>query len=256
MSGLTPQTGSVFVDQDEVPLLQARVGLSNVGLSFEQTHDGSVESVPSTANYQKDLPLGVVGLKAHVLTRLMDDGLHVELDARWGSYSLRTKAPNADPSSDSEESYSTKSHGLSNVLFGAKYRHPVEIGGVLARVEGGLWFHRSNMLSFTYDETRAGAQQVGQMIQGARVGAGLGLSLGIVESTVTVAETFAPAPVATHVGLSADTELGFVEVAGRPLSVRLDWSMMFRHVNRSIQGIDVTLSDRLHTIGLSAGIDL
>jgi hypothetical protein len=252
------QTGSAFVDQNDVPFLQARVGLSSVGLSFEQTHqdEEGLATIPSGATYEKGLPIGVVGLKAHVLARLMDDGLHVELDARWGSYSVRTKAPSASSGSSDEESFLTKSHALSNVVAGAKYRHPFDIGTIAARVEGGAWFHRSNMLSFAYDETRGGAQQLSQTLQGARIGAGVGLSLAGVEGNLLVAETFAPAPVATHLGFSADTELDFIEVAGRALSVRLDWAMMLRHVNRSIEGVDVRLSDRLHSIGLSAGIDL
>ena len=251
-------TGSAFVDQEEVPFLQARLGLSSVGLSFEQTHqdEEGLATVPSDAAYKKGLPLGVVGLKAHVLARVMDDSLHVELDARWGSYALRTKAPNASSASSDEESFSTKSHSLTNVLAGAKYRHPFEVSSIAARVEGGMWFHRSNMLSFAYDETRGGAQQLSQTLQGARIGAGLGLVLAGIEGTFLLAETFAPAPVATHFGFSADADLDFIELAGRDLSIRLDWSMMLRHVNRTVQGVDVKLTDRLHTIGISAGIDL
>jgi hypothetical protein len=71
-----------------------------------------------------------------------------------------------------------------------------------------------------------------------------------------VAETFAPKPVDTHVGLSVDTALGLIDFGGRPVSIRLDWAMDWKHVNLELDGVDVKLRDQTHVLGLSAGFDL
>jgi hypothetical protein len=184
-----------------------------------------------------------LGLKANVLTRLMDDQLHMELDARWGRYKLLAGE-------------STKGHNLSNLLLGAKYRHPLELAGQTVYAEGGLWLHRAGILSFKYNPERTAALQVGQGIMGARVGGGLGGQLGGVHFGLLAAETFAPTPVNTHVGVSLDTTLGLVDLGGRPVSLRLDWAMDWKHVNLELEGIDVKLRDHSQVLGLSAGIDL
>jgi hypothetical protein len=238
------QTGSAYVDQQDVPFLQARVGFSNVGLNFTQSHSDVGETIiPSSASYEKTLPSGVVGLKAHLLTRLLDDQLHVEVDARWGRYKLMAGD-------------STKGHNLSNLLVGAKYRTPVELAGVAMFAETGLWFHQAGILSFKYNPDRTAANQVSQGITGARAGAGLGAGFRGLNFGLLVAETFAPKPVDTHVGLSVDTALGLIEFGGRPVSIRLDWAMDWKHVNLELDGVDVKLRDQTHVLGLSAGFDL
>ena len=238
------QTGSAYVDQQDVPFLQARVGFSNVGLNFTQSHsDNETITIPKSAGYEKTLPSGVFGLKAHLLTRLMDDQIHVELDARWGRYKLTAGD-------------STKGHNLSNLLAGAKYRAPVELAGLSMFAEGGLWFHQSSILSFKYNPDRTAANQVGQGITGARAGAGLGAQFKGLHFGLLVAETFAPKPVDTHVGVSVDTALGLIDFGGRPVSIRLDWAMDWKHVNLELDGVDVKLRDQSHVLGLSAGIDL
>jgi hypothetical protein len=237
------QTGSVYVDQQDVPFLEARVGLSNVGLDFTQRHEGDAQSVPTEADYQKGLPGGVVGLKARAVVRLLDDSLHLELDARWGPYKLTSGAR-------------PKTHGLSSLLAGAKYRYPLELGGMSLYAEGGLGLHRTGILSFEYNQDRTAALQVGQSITGARVGAGLSAKVGPVNLGLLLAETFAPAPVVSHIGLSIDTPLGLVDLGGRPVLIRVDWAMEWRHVTVEMESIEVKLRDRLHVLGLSAGIDL
>ena len=239
----TAATGSAYVDQEETPFLQARAGLSTVGIEFSQTHDGAADSIPPEAEYSRGLPLGVVGLNAHLRARLMEDALHVEVDGRWGRYGLQTGEV-------------TRKHSLTHVLAGARYRHPVEAGAVALRVEGGLWFHRTDMLSFKYNPDRTGANQIGQNLTGVRVGAGASSRLGPVDLSVLVAETFAPTPVDTHLGLSIDTPLGMVEVDGRPVFLRVDWATEFRHVGLTLEGIEVRLNDRLSVLALSAGFDL
>lgn len=237
-------TGSAYVDQQDVPFLQARVGFSNVGLQFSQAHsDPDTSGIPPEADYEKGLPSGVIGLKAHVLTRLMDDQLHVELDARWGRYKLAAGE-------------STKGHNLSNLLLGAKYRKPMDLAGRTLFVEGGLWLHRTGILSFKYNPERTAALQVSQGIMGARAGVGLGGQLGGFHLGLLLAETFAPMPVDTHVGLSLDTQLGLLDLGGRPVSIRVDWAMDWKHVNLELEGVDVKLRDQSQILGLTAGIDL
>ena len=243
--GVTPTvaTGSAYVDQEETPFLQARVGLSSVGIQFSQTHDGTADVIPPEADYKRGLPMGIVGLNAHLRTRLMEDALHIEVDGRWGRYGLQTGDV-------------TKKHSLTHFVAGARYRHPVDAGAMAIRVEGGLWFHRTDILSFRYNEDRTSANQIGQNMTGVRVGAGASTRLGPMDFSVLVAETFAPAPVDTHLGLSLDTKLGMVEVDGRPVFLRVDWATEFRHVGLTMEGIDVRLNDRLSVVGLSAGFDL
>ena len=236
-------TGSAYVDQEEVPFLQARVGLSSVGIQFSQSHDGAADVIPPEAGYTRSLPLGVVGLNGHLRTRLMDDSLHIEVDGRWGRYGLQTGDV-------------TKKHSLTHLLAGARYRHPVDAGSLAVRVEGGLWFHRTDILSFRYNEDRTSANQIGQNMTGVRVGAGASSRVGPVDLSILVAETFAPSPVDTHLGISLDTKLGMVEVDGRPVFLRIDWATEFRHVGLTLEGIDVRLNDRLSVLGVSAGFDL
>ena len=237
-------TGSAYVDQQDVPFLQVRVGFSNVGLRFSQAHsDSNAQTIPPEATYEKSLPNGILGLKAHILTRLMDDQLHMELDARWGRYKLLAGE-------------STNGHNLSNLLLGAKYRHPLELAGRSVYAEGGLWLHRAGILSFKYNPDRTAALQISQGILGARAGAGFGGQIGGVHFGLLVAESFAPKPVNTHVGVSLDTTLGLVDLGGRPVSLRLDWAMDWKHVNLELEGIDVKLRDQSQVLGLSAGIDL
>jgi hypothetical protein len=173
----------------------------------------------------------------------MDDALHIEVDGRWGRYGLQTGDV-------------TKKHSLTHLLAGARYRHPVDAGAMAIRVEGGLWFHRTDILSFKYNPDRTGANQIGQNVSGVRVGAGASSRLGPVDLSVLVAETFAPSPVDTHISVSLDTKLGMVEVDGRPVYLRVDWATEFRHVGLNLEGIDVRLNDRLNVLGLSAGFDL
>jgi hypothetical protein len=237
-------TGSTYVDQQDVPFLQARVGFSNVGLRFSQAHsDPDTSGLPPEAGYEKGLPSGIIGLKTHVLTRLVDDQLHMELDARWGRYKL-------------EAGESTKGHNLSNLLLGAKYRKPMELAGLPLFAEAGLWLHRAGILSFKYNPERTAALQVSQGIVGARAGLGLAGQLGGFNFGLLVAETFAPKPVDTHVGLSLDTTLGLLDLGGRPVSIRVDWAMDWKHLNLELEGVDVKLRDQSQILGLTAGIDL
>ena len=245
-------TGSVYIDQADVPFLQARVGFSTTGISFAQTHDSEDNSViPSSASYSRGLGQGVLGLKARALARVLDDTLHIEVDARFGKYSLKTGPCEADDDSDC----ATESHGLKGLLAGAKYRHAVE-GAVPFFVEGGLWLYQTDIVSFEYNESRTGALQTGHNMTGARLGAGLSTQAGPLSVDLMLAETFAPAPVDTSVGLGLDMPLEFVALNGRPISVRVDWAMEFRHANLELNGIEVRLRDRLQVLSLSAGLDL
>jgi len=246
------ETGSAYIDQTEVPFLQARVGFSTTGISFQQTHESNDNSViPSSASYARGLAKGVLGIKARALARVWDDKLHVELDARWGQYSLKTGLCEADDGGDC----TTESHGLKGLLAGAKYRHPVE-GVVPFFVEGGLWLYQTDIVSFEYNESRTGALQKGHSMTGARLGAGLSTQAGPISVDFMLAETFAPAPVDTSLGLGVDMPLEFLDFNGRPISVRLDWAMEFRHANLELNGIEVMLRDKLQVLSLSAGLDL
>jgi len=242
-SAMPVQTGSAYVDQADVPFLQARVGLSNVGVDFAQSHEGSAAVIPPEATYAKALPGGIMGLKAAGRVRLLDDQVHVDVNMRWGRYKLTAGD-------------STKAHSLSSLLAGAKYRHPIELGGLSLHAEGGVWFHRTGILSFKYNPDRTAALQLSQNLTGARIGAGLSAQAGSVSLGMLIGETFAPAPVDTHIGLSLDTPLGLIDLGGRPVSVRVDWAMEWRHASVELEGIDVKLSDRLQVLSLSAGIDL
>ena len=132
----------------------------------------------------------------------------------------------------------------------------MDLGSMPIRVEGGLWFHRTDILSFKYNPDRTAANQVGQNLSGVRVGAGVSGRLGPVDLSILLAETFAPNPVDTHIGVSLDTELGMVELDGRPLFIRLDWAFEMRHVGVDLEGIDVKLADRMNVVGVSTGFDL
>jgi hypothetical protein len=50
--------------------------------------------------------------------------------------------------------------------------------------------------------------------------------------------------------------LGLLDLGGRPVSIRVDWAMDWKHLNLELEGVDVKLRDQSQILGLTAGIDL
>ncbi|MEE2750016.1 MAG: hypothetical protein VX519_01190, partial [Myxococcota bacterium] len=220
---------------------RAFVRLQYTGYNFEQKAE-AYENLPGTedspAEISVRLPQGVPGIGVGAEYWLMSGALGGDFAARVGRYTV-------DLGSGQD------GQALSDLRLGLRYRNALG-NGLIA--EGGLWLHRMSMVAMRYQDAQTRAELLSFGILGARLGGAIERSLGPVELKLDVAETLAPKPAATHVGLGMQITLDDVEVGGLPLLIDASYSMDVRHLALPVSGVEANVVDWQHAFLLGAGV--
>ena len=220
--------------------LRAKFLIQDSGFQLVQTTEESSGSVPPKAELA--VPIGVLGIGIQVEYWLMDGALAVEFRERWARFTV-------DPAGTGASNGQT----LNSLHLGARYR--MDTGGAV-KAEAGVSLHRTNVAAFRYLSSQTDAELVNFNVVGARIGGGIAKSLGPVELRVELAETFAPKPVNTFVGLSGETLLSGVSVGGMPLLVHGSYGFDMRHTDVPLDGVSTNILDISHVFQVGAGIAL
>ncbi len=220
--------------------LRAKFLIQDSGYQLIQTTEEDSSTVPPNAEIT--LPIGLLGIGIQAEYWLMDGALAVEFRERWGRFTV-------DPGGTG----ASKGQTLSSLFLGARYR--MDTGGAF-KTEAGASLLKTNVAAFRYIKSRTDAELVNYDVVGARLAGGAAKSLGPVELRVELAETFAPKPVNTFLGLSGEALLSGISIERMPLMVHGSYGFDMRHMSVVLDGVSTNVLDLSHVFQVGAGIAL
>ena len=195
--------------------------------------------LPPEVSFQLGLSDGAMGLALGAEYWILSDLLAAEFHWRRGGYTLSMGSTKASDS-------------LSSMVVGARFRPTLDNGLVVDALVG---FHMTDIVAFRYVNGRASAEVLNMQMSGLRVGAAINYDVAGFALRAELAETFAPGPLDTHLGVQFDRGLG-MEFKGLPLLITGGYGLDFRRTTQTIDGIDATLGDLQNTLTLGVGVTL
>ncbi|MGB0641674.1 MAG: hypothetical protein ACPGTU_20240, partial [Myxococcota bacterium] len=210
--------------------LQATAALAAVYHRFQQTADGTTDTLPADAGYTRPASPGV------------DLRVLAWLNSEWGA-EVRFRGIN------DVITIGDMIHGQSswNLTLGGRRIFELNDPDMKAYALAGLQRTQTNIFQFTTDSGRSEMAPAVKGLTGAQAGGGILMELpNNLSLDAQLAELFAPYPVATHLG-------------GQVLyNLNADWNVHggldidIKHVGMSIDGTALKVRDT--EVGMSAGV--